>query len=336
MATWLRTGSASFTNGSKTVTFTGVNLLTANIRVGDALHGPDNRVYEIDSVDSATQATLVNNYGGATASAQDYAIQPTRGITAALYDQVQVLVSSVQSYVSGVLSGIFPAGSASSPSISGSGDTNTGFFWPGGDVIGIAAGGTERARATSTFFRVNVPLTGTAVVQDQKLKTAELVVRTGDFGIGAGASLFNGNIDSNTISTGTHWVGSGATGTKPPGQNVGMLRVVARDTDERVWQEWFKDQESSIYRRYWLVDTWSDWHMVYDTGCILGTVSESSGVPTGAIIEQGSNANGEYVRFADGTQICTNGNAAITTNPAAFTGTVTSLDSDKMRIGRWF
>ena len=35
---------------------------------------------------------------------------------------------------------------------------------------------------------------------------------------------------------------------------------------------------------------------------ILGTVSQSGGVPTGAIIERGSNANGEYVRWADGTQ----------------------------------
>tara|TARA_R110000850_G_scaffold191319_1_gene318249 strand:- start:397 stop:2082 length:1686 start_codon:yes stop_codon:yes gene_type:complete len=40
--------------------------------------------------------------------------------------------------------------------------------------------------------------------------------------------------------------------------------------------------------------------------CLLGTVSQSGGVPTGSIIEQGSNANGVYVRFADGTQICTN------------------------------
>lgn len=37
---------------------------------------------------------------------------------------------------------------------------------------------------------------------------------------------------------------------------------------------------------------------------ILGTVSESGGVPTGAITERGSNANGEYARFADGTQLC--------------------------------
>ena len=37
---------------------------------------------------------------------------------------------------------------------------------------------------------------------------------------------------------------------------------------------------------------------------ILGTVSQSGGVPTGAVIERGSNANGEFVKYADGTMIC--------------------------------
>lgn len=43
----------------------------------------------------------------------------------------------------------------------------------------------------------------------------------------------------------------------------------------------------------------------YGKDNILGTVSQSEGVPTGAIIERGSNANGEYVKYADGTLICT-------------------------------
>jgi hypothetical protein len=51
--------------------------------------------------------------------------------------------------------------------------------------------------------------------------------------------------------------------------------------------------------------TWLPWRLVYTTQTILGTVSESGGVPTGAVIERGSNANGEFVRFADGTLICT-------------------------------
>lgn len=40
------------------------------------------------------------------------------------------------------------------------------------------------------------------------------------------------------------------------------------------------------------------------TANILGTVSQSSGIPTGAIIENGSNANGTYTKYADGTLIC--------------------------------
>ena len=43
----------------------------------------------------------------------------------------------------------------------------------------------------------------------------------------------------------------------------------------------------------------------YSQGNILGAVSQSGGVPTGSIFQRGSNANGEFVRFADGTQICT-------------------------------
>ena len=37
---------------------------------------------------------------------------------------------------------------------------------------------------------------------------------------------------------------------------------------------------------------------------ILGTVSQAAGVPTGAVIERGSNANGGYTKFADGTFLC--------------------------------
>ena len=43
---------------------------------------------------------------------------------------------------------------------------------------------------------------------------------------------------------------------------------------------------------------------VFTRATTLGTVSETAGVPTGALFEQGSGANGRYVRHADGTQIC--------------------------------
>lgn len=38
---------------------------------------------------------------------------------------------------------------------------------------------------------------------------------------------------------------------------------------------------------------------------IVGTVTQVGGVPTGAIIERGNNANGNYAKFANGTLLCT-------------------------------
>ena len=43
---------------------------------------------------------------------------------------------------------------------------------------------------------------------------------------------------------------------------------------------------------------------VFNKSNIVGAVSQSAGVPTGAVIQRGSNANGAFVRYADGTQIC--------------------------------
>ncbi len=69
---------------------------------------------------------------------------------------------------------------------------------------------------------------------------------------------------------------------------------------------------------------------LYGGDSILGAVSQSGGVPTGAIIERGSNANGEYTRWADGTRTCTPlrwtlpASDAPWTFPAAFVTTPTT------------
>ncbi|MEP3334412.1 DUF2793 domain-containing protein [Sedimentitalea sp.] len=89
------------------------------------------------------------------------------------------------------------------------------------------------------------------------------------------------------------------------------------------------------FRRYAGGD-WDTWSTVFSQSELLGPVSQSGGMPTGAVIERGSNGDGDYVRWADGTQICTNANAPITTAPADFTGTITRIDGDKLWIGRWF
>lgn len=49
---------------------------------------------------------------------------------------------------------------------------------------------------------------------------------------------------------------------------------------------------------------WGPWAYTYNRKNVVGAVSQSGGTPTNAIIERGSNVNGDYVKFADGTMIC--------------------------------
>lgn len=60
------------------------------------------------------------------------------------------------------------------------------------------------------------------------------------------------------------------------------------------------------------------WRYLYDTHNILGVVSQSGGVPTGSIIERGANANGEYIKYADGLMICISTDLEIPATPIAF------------------
>jgi len=66
------------------------------------------------------------------------------------------------------------------------------------------------------------------------------------------------------------------------------------------------------------------------------SVKRTDGSILAPIVERGSNANGEYVKFADGTLICTNSNSAIVTDPVSFVGTPASIDSNKLKVGRWY
>ena len=54
----------------------------------------------------------------------------------------------------------------------------------------------------------------------------------------------------------------------------------------------------------YLPDGGADLTNYYNKANILGTVTQSGGVPTGAVFEYGSNANGSYIKYADGTMIC--------------------------------
>lgn len=99
MGVWYRAGTVAVTAGSKTVTGTNTQWqnLIFGVAPGATFYGPDGKPYEIDTVNSNTSLTLVTNYSGATASAQAYAVDPTRtGSVASLAAQTSEVLKFSQ------------------------------------------------------------------------------------------------------------------------------------------------------------------------------------------------------------------------------------------------
>ena len=219
-------------------------------------------------------------------------------------------------------------------------------------AIKVSDDGTSWATAlliAAATGRVTLPegaeitgsVTGTAVQQTAVDTTAGRLLALngtkGTFGLGCnGVPTSITDIDAETNATG-FWRSIGSSlGTYPPGiSKFGSLRQERYDANNQA--QWYVPiNADQVWTRRYKTGTWNDWRLVYDQASAVGTVSQSGGIPTGAIIERGSNANGSYTRWADGTQICTNDDAAVTTAPAAFAGPITKIDSDKLWIGTWF
>lgn len=327
---WYRTGTIALTNGGATVTGTGT-AFTANAKVGDALHAPDGRAYEITAIASATSLTIAPAYLGTTASGQAFAIQPTRGLTVEFNESATALLAAIQSYVDGSLAGKFGNGTAGAPSITFASDTDLGLFRKAANTLGLAIGGVEKAAFSASAFNLDLPVTGTAVQSSETDDTAGRLLKVGAFGIGLDQSPDAPDLNT-PVKVGVYRYNSSAS--NKPFTSGGALLVLAA-TGNRTLQIAHEHDTGKIATR-WKSDSapssgsWTTWREIYTAARIVGTVSQSGGVPTGAIIETGSDANGRFTRFADGTQVChhvaTAGSGADTTwtFPAVFS-TATGL-----------
>ena len=332
---WYRTGTVSVTSGSGTVTGSGTAWI-ANAKVGQAFRLEGGTVdYEITAIVSDTQMTISPGYLGTNQSGQAYAIVPVVGVYARAYEALEGAIAQWSTYVSTALSGLFQNGSAATPGISFANDPDTGFFRSAANQLSAVTGGVARWVLSSTAFQVNVPITGSAVQGDAYDDTSSVLLTPDSFGLGSVAAIAETDLDD--FPQGFAITQAGGSLTNHPFTTSERAVVMTKGSAGAQFQMLITRQNSRIWFRNGITALGEyPWYELYSTFNAVGTVSQSGGNPTGAIMEQGSNANGEYIRFADGTQICTNGNAAITTNPAAFTGTVTSIDGDKLRIGRWF
>ena len=105
----------------------------------------------------------------------------TSGISATA--SVVTLTSSVLAgpSITGVAS--FPDGSVSAPSITNTGDTNTGIFFSAADKVNVTTGGTERVEIDSSGLDVTGAITATSTITGTTLEA------TGDTAAGDNAAL---------------------------------------------------------------------------------------------------------------------------------------------------
>jgi len=203
----------------------------------------------------------------------------------------------------------FPAGlhasdgTPATPSIAFENAPGTGLYRPAVDTVALATAGAERLRVTSASVQIDVPVVGTAVTQSPTDTSAGRLMQVGDAGwlvdspptTALGAALISGTYayagsaadpDAPSVAGGTVLV-----------QRSDVLFITQLAQSANDWNAFTRHSADGG-------SSWSSWSMLIGQRNAVGTVSQSASVPTGALIEAGTNANGSFTRFADGTQFC--------------------------------
>ena len=202
-------------------------------------------------------------------------------------------------------------GTAAAPSLAFRLDPKTGIYRFGPDVLGFSTDGVSRATLGVSAFNINLPITGAAVQSSPTDFTPGKIMLTGSaLAINTLPVIGNASVTDNSIKTGfyAYQLSGGAISSGgPAGASFGTLWHSKRTASGGEAQMMLVDSGSSaappgsVWSRTRLTGEWSSWTLHYTQRNVLGTVSQSGGAPTGALIETGSNANGRWEKYANGT-----------------------------------
>jgi hypothetical protein len=188
-----------------------------------------------------------------------------------------------------------------------------------GDVTSTGDGATVIANDAVTNAKLaNMPTstlkgrisTGTGDPEDLTQTQARSVLGLANLSAGLGVGTGLATVaDANAAVTAGEYRTTTSTTNLPlsDGTQVGHLQVIAGFASNALIQRWSWNGGLRRWERRSNDGgtTWGTWTLDFTQATLVGEVAQSGGVPTGAVIERDTNANGDYVRFADGTQICT-------------------------------
>ncbi len=172
----------------------------------------------------------------------------------------------------------------------------------------------ERAKLANIAEQATKNATDTALRDRSTHTGTQLAGTISDFTSAVKTTVWSGltdtnlpriaNLDDDSMRGYGTAVSGLSSGNFPPDSLYGICFTVGTSLDGRVEQEFraylgHKDTHPIYRRSWWYLQGWSPWILVLDSTTVTKPLAD------GGIIERGSNANGEYVKFADGTLICT-------------------------------
>jgi hypothetical protein len=179
----------------------------------------------------------------------------------------------------------------------------------GADIKSLVVGKVDKVAglglSEASFLQVEKSkLAGLVTTANTLDSTVGRLLKVGDFGVGGDSITLASNVNWDTIATPGRYYIPGATGVNVPISGSNWFVEVIKN-GSIIKQSAVQQGSALRLDRAYVSGAWLNWDMAYNRTSLLGGVSQVSGQPTGSVIERGSNANGEYVRLADGTQICT-------------------------------
>ncbi|KPC32517.1 Tail fiber domain-containing protein [Pseudomonas syringae pv. cilantro] len=296
---WLRNGTVAVTQNSTTVTGTGTTFTSS--RIGDAFNGPDGRRYEVFNIINETVLAIIPPYAGATVSGAAYFIEPVQGYPKALTD----VFNTVNQRWGTTLAALGTTGNYDTLPVNKGGtgganqaDARTGLGLGSVSVentVPVAKGGTGRTDGRAVFSEVGVQQAAALYsVQGMYAGWNASTLGEGHFIVNKGGGI--GGFNWRSVNA-----NNSASGPSMSYSYEGLLTVPSLSVTASpiAIASGGTGGNSPATARQGLQLSNSA------TMPAVGTVGQASGIPTGAIIERGSNTNGEYTRYADGTQICT-------------------------------
>lgn len=276
MAATYSTGTVSVALNGTAVTGVGTAWTTSGLRAGDLFNC---RGYSVPilSINSATSLTLAYGFPVAVAAGTVYHGVYQDDITRSLATQNQLL----QSLVGGNLEAF-------------AGLTGAANLLPY-----FVSGGAMGTTVLSAFART--------LLDDTNGAAMRATIGVSDFGLGTTTVSFPGgdlSVIDNSVATGLYQYNPGAMSGGPIAAwgSVLHMRRASGGGETQIFVS--ETTPTGLWVRSRGTGAWNAWGRAYSTQNVLAAVAMSDGVPTGGLFQRISNANGEAIRFADGTQIC--------------------------------